>query len=158
MDKNCHALTTGQTARYCFVSSDTIVNWIKADCLPAQRTVGGQYRILIDDLLHFMKRHGMSTDLLDQEIETRCYCWESHSGCGKPSENSNCEHCIVFKSMAFNCFYLRSIDSNSEWLCPTCSDCDYFQRWVDIEMQEHVDSRDFKIPKINPKSVSTKSI
>ena len=78
MNKNPLAVTSGQAARYCFVTSDTILNWIKANCLPAQRTMGGQYRILVEDLRHFMSRHGMSAELLDSEMETRSYCWEVH--------------------------------------------------------------------------------
>jgi len=138
VDKNFYALTTGQAARYCFVSSDTIANWIKADCLPAQRTVGGQFRILVDDLYHFMRRHGMNTNLMDQELETRCYCWEFHSGCGKPTPNSSCENCFVYKAAAFNCFYLRSIYSGEEWRCPSCDGCAYFQKWAEVEMQETI--------------------
>ncbi|MBN2328661.1 MAG: helix-turn-helix domain-containing protein [Candidatus Omnitrophica bacterium] len=151
MDKNLLALTTGQAARYCFVSSDTIANWIKADCLPAQRTVGGQFRILVDDLHHFMRRHGMSTDLLDQELETRCYCWESHSGCGKPTPDSKCERCPVFQSMAFNCFYLRSLIPKAEWLCSNCNECAYFQKWAGVEMQESVQSLDMETQEVEMK-------
>jgi excisionase family DNA binding protein len=47
-------LTTGQAARYCLVSPDTIVKWIKAENLPAQRTIGGQFRIFVNDLRQFM--------------------------------------------------------------------------------------------------------
>ena len=59
------AVSTGQAARYCFVTSDTIVNWIKAGHLAAQRTAGGQYRILIADLRSFMQSRGMSNRLMD---------------------------------------------------------------------------------------------
>lgn len=146
MDKNLHALTTGQAARYCFVSSDTIANWIRADCLPAQRTFGGQYRILIDDLRHFMTRHGMSTDLLDQEMETRCYCWEYHSGCGKPVSQSPCENCPAFKSLAFNCFHLRGAIQNGPWLRLRYAECSYFHKWGELDFQEG----DAQAPMDNP--------
>ena len=61
------AYSTGQAARYCFVTSDTILNWIHKGSLQAQRTAGGQYRIRREDLLRFMRVHGMSTELLERE-------------------------------------------------------------------------------------------
>jgi excisionase family DNA binding protein len=136
VDKDLYALTTGQAARYCFVTSDTILNWINAECLPAQRTVGGQYRILVDDLRHFLNRHGMSTDLLNQELETRCYCWEFHLCRGKPNPDSNCESCMVFKSMAFNCFFIRSLFPDSQWHFSSCDKCEYFKKWNGLEMKD----------------------
>ena len=80
------ALTTGQAAKCCFVTSDTMVNWIKADLLRAQRTAGGQYRILLSDLRAFMCSRGMSTELLDDAPGDRPMCWEFHavSDAGKP--------------------------------------------------------------------------
>ncbi len=133
MSKNARALTSGQAARFCYVTSDTIVNWIKAKCLPAQRTMGGQYRILVDDLRHFMYRHGMNTDLLNEEFEARTYCWEAliqerkkHEGVEDP-----CENCLVRQSMAFNCFVLRAAMPSRQWLCSNCKDCEYYKKWFD---------------------------
>ena len=65
------AFTTGQAARYCYVTSDTILNWIHAKVLVAQRTVGGQYRIRREDLIQFMREHGMRTDQLETELHPR---------------------------------------------------------------------------------------
>lgn len=61
------AYSTGQAARCCFVTSDTILNWIHAGSLEAQRTAGGQYRIRREELLRFMRAHGMNTDLLEEK-------------------------------------------------------------------------------------------
>ena len=72
------AFSTGQAARYCFVTADTILNWINSGSLTAQRTVGGQYRIRSQDLLAFMRDHGMSTELLESEMGIRPHCWEFH--------------------------------------------------------------------------------
>ena len=66
MKKRALAVSTGEAARYCFVTSDTIVNWIKAGLIRAQRTAGGQYRILLRDLRDFMEERGMNTSLLPQ--------------------------------------------------------------------------------------------
>src|SRR3990172_4938117 len=62
------ALTTGEAARHCLVTPDTIANWIASGHLPAQRTRGGQYRIRVEDLRAFMAAHGMRTDLLDEDL------------------------------------------------------------------------------------------
>ncbi len=137
MSKNARALTSGQAARYCYVTSDTIVNWIKAKCLPAQRTMGGQYRILIDDLRHFMFRHGMNTELLDDEFEARTYCWETYIHERKKNGvvTDPCEDCLVRKSLAFNCFVLRAVLPDRHWLCSQCRDCEYHQKWHDEETE-----------------------
>ncbi len=136
MIKNSRALTSGQAAKYCYVTSDTIVNWIKAKCLPAQRTMGGQYRILVEDLRHFMSRHGMSTELLDEECETRMYCWEFSASLdrGNTGIRDYCENCIVRKSMAFNCFVLRFALPDQKWLLPNCHECEYFKKWYDTAL------------------------
>ena len=62
------AVSSGQAARYCLVSPDTIVNWIAGGKIPAQRTVGGQFRIRLKDLRVFMLAHGMRTDQLDSDM------------------------------------------------------------------------------------------
>jgi len=95
-------VTTGQAARYCLVSPDTIVNWIKAENLPAQRTIGGQFRILVDDLRQFMVHNNMNTALLDEELQYRPYCWEFRRGPraqGSPP-GSTCRACPVTRGGA----------------------------------------------------------
>ncbi len=144
MDKNTLALTSGQAARYCFVTSDTILNWIKADCLPAQRTMGGQYRILVEDLRHFMQRHGMSTELLESEVETRSFCWEFHNSTEKKATATDmpCADCIVHKARAFNCFVIRMGNSQLDWMCGACTDCEYFQKWSTDDFQHPASESD----------------
>ena len=134
MAKRTVALTTGQAARYCLVSPDTIVNWIKAKCLPAQRTMGGQYRIFVDDLRQFMVRNGMSTELLDAELECRPYCWEFHQGIrhGQFVPDFPCVACPVYRVMALNCFDLRTWASDrGSWSDRQCSECTYFRKWAE---------------------------
>ena len=139
MQKTPQALTSGQAAHYCFVTSDTILNWIKANCLPGQRTVGGQYRIRVDDLRHFMNRHGMSTELLDQELETRCYCWEFHHAANKRQSKcalGGCDDCLVKKSMASECYILRAASPNGHWLLADCAQCEYFSKWSSSDFED----------------------
>lgn len=125
-------LTTSQAARYCLVSPDTIVKWIKANNLPAQRTIGGQFRILVDGLRQFMVRNEMSTELLDAELDCRPYCWEFHREGRKGSSThaAPCSECPVYRTKALNCFELRAINVDRRWGRRRCEDCEYFRRWA----------------------------
>jgi excisionase family DNA binding protein len=123
-------LSTGQAARYCLVTADTIANWIKRNKLPARRTVGGQYRILVQDLREFMVSQGMETDLLDAAHDERRYCWEFCQGAGVlPLLGVSCEDCLVRRTMALHCFELRSALSFSADDFEVCSTCKYLSEW-----------------------------
>ncbi|MFH1418160.1 MAG: helix-turn-helix domain-containing protein [Planctomycetota bacterium] len=126
-------LTTGQAARYCLVSPDTIVKWIRAENLPAQRTVGGQFRIFVDGLREFMIRNQMSTERLDAEIDCRPYCWEYHHGTRRAASTPGlpCGECPVYRAKALNCFELRAIDADCSWPDRNCADCAYYRTWAD---------------------------
>jgi excisionase family DNA binding protein len=125
-------LTTGQAARYCLVSPDTMANWIKAKQLPAQRTIGGQFRILIRDLRQFMVRNEMSTALLDAELDCRSYCWEGHGGVRREGNGLavTCGECPVYRTKALDCFALRAISAARNWARAACRDCAYFRKWA----------------------------
>jgi excisionase family DNA binding protein len=124
------ALSTGQAARFCLVTADTIVNWIKYQHLPARRTAGGQFRILIRDLRSYMAERGMQTDLLDAEFETRRYCWE-YGSCAEagPLMGVDCEDCLVYRSRTLNCFELRSALTSQPEQLEACARCEYLQNW-----------------------------
>lgn len=47
---------TSEVAKFFYVRSATVVNWINDGKLPAYETIGGHYRILQEDLLSFMKK------------------------------------------------------------------------------------------------------
>jgi len=120
------ALTTGQAARFCLVTSDTIVNWIKNDNLPARRTLGGQHRILVDDLRAYMIAHEMNTDLLDEDFGTHCYCWQHLQDQGlHPIYGEHCEDCLVRRVVALHCFELRSSLSKKHDEIEVCAGCPY---------------------------------
>jgi len=58
LDKWCaEYLTTGAVARYCGVSSVTILRWIRKGHLPAFRLPEGHYRISRDDLSKFLRKY-----------------------------------------------------------------------------------------------------
>lgn len=131
-------LTTGQAARYCLVSTDTMANWIKAKELPAQRTVGGQFRILVADLRRFMVQRQMSTALLDGELNCRPYCWECRQGGGEDAggPDAPCRECPVYRTKALNCFELRAMISERSWAHASCRNCAYFLSWADQQGDE----------------------
>jgi excisionase family DNA binding protein len=121
------ALSTGQAARYCYVTSYTIVNWIRTRRLKAQKTAGGQHRIRVGDLREFMRANDMRTDLLEGEQGIRPYCWEFH--CQPGEEVSACEDCLVRRSGAENCYELRRVLPLPKGLFDECTSCEYYQIW-----------------------------
>ncbi|MBS1262140.1 MAG: Response regulator protein GraR [Calditrichaeota bacterium] len=56
--KDTERFTTGQIARHCHVTPETVANWIKAGRLKASSTPGGHYRVNVNDLVRFCKLHG----------------------------------------------------------------------------------------------------
>ena len=135
-EAQCEALSTGQAARYCYVTSETMLNWIRAGGLRAQRTAGGQFRIRLQDLRAFMAASGMSTALLDEEKDIRPYCWEFHcevsARFGDPTREV-CEGCLVHRSGTFNCWELHPLLPLTARRYDRCSECEYFLRYPSSE-------------------------
>jgi excisionase family DNA binding protein len=139
-DGDRQALTTGQAAKHCLVSPDTIANWIAAGRLPAQRTVGGQYRIRLSDLRSFMRSHGMRTDLLDAETGHRATCWEFwatwissglvHGVC------ATCADCPVFRGRAEVCHEVRPLLPGGTQRAQSCADCQYLAMFDEQTIEE----------------------
>lgn len=125
LDRSGIAFSTGQAARYCFVTGDTLLNWINQGSLKAQKTPGGQYRIRPGALYTFMVEHDMSTDLLEAELDVRPLCWEfncrRHNALG-------CLGCLVHRSGAALCFELRDLLHDSPARPVSCDECDYYRR------------------------------
>ena len=126
------ALSTGQAARFCFVTPETILNWIRSNRLRAQRTAGGQYRVPLDGLRDFMIENGMDTALLDAERDVRPYCWEFHcqvaSRYGRPSLEV-CQDCLVHRSGTSNCWELHGLLPVTRRRYDVCVDCEYYHTW-----------------------------
>lgn len=61
-------LTVAQAAKYCNVSTETIINWLKTGGLSALKTETGHRRIKKDDLDKFLKEKGVP---LPAEAKTR---------------------------------------------------------------------------------------
>ena len=52
-------LRTGDLARHCGVTTETVVSWIKSGKLDACSTPGGRYRISAGDCVEFLNKYGM---------------------------------------------------------------------------------------------------
>ena len=52
-------LTTSDVAKYCRVSNDGVVKWIRSEKLRAFSTPGGHYRIYKNDFRNFLEKFGM---------------------------------------------------------------------------------------------------
>jgi excisionase family DNA binding protein len=133
MRRRRRALTTGQAADLCLVTSDTIVNWIKSGLIAAQRTAGGQYRIRVDHLRAFMTAQGMDTEALDEAPPVRRLCWQFHEARGSLGEDEAllCRSCIVRFLGAYDCFKLMGMHPGEGHPHPDCEECEYYRRWGD---------------------------
>ena len=127
MKRRPQALTTGQAAEYCFVTAETIANWIRSGLLRAQRTAGGQYRIRTKDLRAFMAAKGMSTAALDGDAADRVPCWNFPFANRGPGVR--CDECIVRYLKVLDCFKLMGMKSEGNWPARDCTECEYFRRY-----------------------------
>jgi excisionase family DNA binding protein len=127
------AFSTGEAARFCYVTSETIQNWIRSGRLPAQRTAGGQYRIRVQDLRAFMEESGMDTGVLDERQEVRPDCWEFHGSLvarfGSVSQEP-CVTCLVRRSGTRNCWELHGFLPLTARRHSRCEHCSYFRRYA----------------------------
>lgn len=123
------ALSTGQAARLCFVTPESILNWIRTKRLRAQRTAGGQYRIPVGDLRAFMLENGMDTGVLERETGERLTCWEFHgreaARFGLVSQEV-CERCLVRRAAALHCWELHGLLPLTRRRFGACEDCAYY--------------------------------
>ena len=133
------AMSTGQAARFCFVTPETILNWIRSNRLKAQRTAGGQYRVPLADLRKFMIENGMDTTLLDAEKDVRPYCWEFHCQVTSRYGDSSlevCHGCLVHRSGTSNCWELHGLLPVTRRRFDVCADCEYYHTWRLSRMED----------------------
>jgi excisionase family DNA binding protein len=137
-------LTTGQAARLCAVTPDTVLKWIKKGRLAATRTAGGHYRVALPDLEPFLAGFGQVTP---ESTETTSFpaitsqggtkeeaddvpCWEFLSEDGEIREA--CRQCVVYRVKATRCFLMAGLDSDvghAHQFCEgSCEDCVYYRR------------------------------
>ena len=109
--------STGQAARLCSVTSDTVLRWIKSGRLRGLRTGGGHYRIPKTEL----ERHlGLQA--------RRQSCWEYHRRGTELTQA--CRQCIVYRARAQRCWELAqpgvAVGHTHAFRITTCEKCDYF--------------------------------
>ena len=110
-------LSTGDAAKVCSVTPNTVLKWIKGGLLPAQRTPGGHYRIDPRDLA---QRFPL------RQAEGPVYCWEHNAHNGELLEE--CRECLVYRARALRCYQLAGADGSGRVCETACEDCDYFRR------------------------------
>jgi excisionase family DNA binding protein len=138
-------LTTGQAAKLCAVTPDTVLKWIKKGKLVASRTAGGHYRVALPDLEPFLAEFGQKGTGLARSSSVSVGtaptpapspeddgvpCWEFLADGGEVRDE--CRTCVVYRVRATRCFLMAGIESDvghSKHFCQgSCEDCVYYQR------------------------------
>ncbi len=130
-------LTTGQAAKLCSVTSDTILKWIRKGRLPAKRTAGGHFRVARGDL------DPLTTPVVTGEFPvhdsrppapTPLRCWEYMGG--RDGVREECTQCAAYRLRAGSCFEMARMGMEDELgrhMCVTaCHDCVYYRRVMNI--------------------------
>jgi excisionase family DNA binding protein len=127
-------LSTGQAARLCSVTPDTVLKWIKKGRLSARRTVGGHYRIerrALEPLIVSPHPAECASWELAERDPDGVHCWEYLSDRG--AVRDQCRQCVVYRVRAARCFLMAGLEpdvGHAREFCPgTCEDCVYY-RWV----------------------------
>lgn len=121
-------VSTGRAADLCSVTADTVLKWIKAGKIPANRTRGGHYRILRETLTGIAKSETLT---VGSESSSRPFhfCWEYYEKNGDFSEK--CRECIVYRSRAKRCYEIGKLPTeagHAHVFCQgSCNDCEYFR-------------------------------
>lgn len=123
-------LSTGQAAKVCSVTSDTILKWIRSGHLPARRTPGGHHRIDRHDLDQLMQsaRAPRRSDPHAADLPQPRYCWEFKGG---GTLIDACRECAVYELRAQRCYEVIKLEpdvGHRRVFCDTtCDDCDFFR-------------------------------
>lgn len=126
---NPKMLTTGQAARMCSVTPDTILKWIQSGRLPASRTLGGHHRIDQRDIELLLKPAAQGVEKHEKSNGARQfrYCWEYN---GNGSLLPGCRHCAVYEMRALRCYQVAKLapDANhTKLFCSeSCEECEYY--------------------------------
>jgi excisionase family DNA binding protein len=141
---NAGLLTTGQAAKLCAVTPDTVLKWIKKGRLAATRTAGGHFRVALPDLRPFLAGFGQpetgpqdrTLPLLipsqdgTKEDHGEAPCWEFLADDGEVREA--CRQCVVYRVRATRCFLMAGLETDvghSLQFCEgSCENCGYFRR------------------------------
>lgn len=127
-------LTTGQAAKICTVTPDTVLKWIKKGRLDAIRTAGGHYRINrldLEGLLPTPHLLGKPEPPPDGCSPRPLRCWEYMSARGELKKE--CANCVVYRVRAAWCFEVADLEQDighARQFCGNvcCQDCAYYRR------------------------------
>ena len=127
-------LTTGQAAKLCSVTPDTVLKWIKKGRLPGTRTAGGHFRIERRDLEPFvpgLRHSGTASEQVLGRVARALRCWEFLKDQGDVRDE--CHQCVVYKVGAERCFLMAELKGDmghARQFCESsCEPCVYY-RWV----------------------------
>ncbi|RPJ69611.1 MAG: DNA-binding protein [Desulfobacteraceae bacterium] len=121
------SLSVSQAAALCKVGRTTVGYWVRSKKVFAQRE-GRNYRIPVEDLLHFLKSTGQSIppELRDGNVQRPVFksfqsCWSFWEGKG---ELHRCGECAARRHQIQDCFRIRESGAAG---CPqACRDCRYY--------------------------------
>lgn len=121
------SLSVSQAAALCKVGRTTVGYWVRSKKVFANRE-GRNYRIPVEDLLHFLKASGqpIPPELVDGHARRPIFktfqsCWTFWGGNGS---GHACEQCTAFRHQIEDCFRTRESGQSG---CPqTCRECRYY--------------------------------
>lgn len=120
-------LTTTQAAEVLSVSPDTVLKWVKAGKLKAHRTLGGHFRIPLQELEQLAG--SAAIPLATRPPAAHQYCWEFLAS--GDEVKAECRECITYRSRSKRCYELRDLPDGLGCLrlgCQSsCEDCQYYQ-------------------------------
>lgn len=126
-------LTTGQAAKLCAVTPDTVLKWIHKGRLKAERTAGGHFRIQRRELELSISSQGMEEPTERRPPQGQMpsvRCWEYMSDQGVV--RAECRQCSVYRLGAPCCFLMaeQELDmGHARRLRGTsCQECAYYRR------------------------------
>ncbi len=125
-------LTTGQAAKLCEVTPDTVLKWIRKGRLQGSRTAGGHFRINLRDLQPHIPsgRIKTSPEAMNGCSKSDTPCWEYLGNGGELRES--CKQCVVYQVRASRCFLMAGMEpeiGHAKRFCQTsCQECVYYRR------------------------------
>lgn len=126
-------LTTGQAAKLCSVTPDTILKWIRKGRLEAARTAGGHFRIErrhLEPLITARTATYPSGQRFSECHAPDLRCWEYLGERGAVTED--CKQCVVYRVRARRCFMMAGLEpdvGHAKRFCQnSCQDCVYYRR------------------------------
>ncbi|MBD3170473.1 MAG: helix-turn-helix domain-containing protein [candidate division Zixibacteria bacterium] len=121
-------VSTGQAAKLCSVTPDTVLKWIKAGKIPASRTAGGHFRINREHLMAIIESGELIESPEEADRKFR-FCWEYYGD--NDDIGGKCADCIVYRSRALRCYEVSKLSKDqghAKAFCKsTCDDCEYFR-------------------------------